>query len=245
MNEEKERIRRNLAIIRQRMSSAAERSGRSLSDVQLVAVSKKQDCERIRALQEVLQDDGAALILGENQVQEFKKKRPMLVGEFRAHMIGTLQSNKVRDAVRLFDMIESIHDERIAALVDSEAGRAGKVQPILLQVNISDDAAKSGFSVAGVEQFMRETLPGLKNLDCAGLMTITRYYERREDVRPDFRRMRELKDRLLEMGLPSGGNGQKRIEISMGMSEDYDLAIEEGATFVRIGTALFGERNHA
>lgn len=199
-------------------------------NVRLVAVSKRQPLERVKALFSSLGYKSANLVLGENYVQEWSEKRGDLPTPREVHLIGPLQSNKARDAVALFDVIESVHSEKILSAIAKEAGRIGSVKRIFLQVNISEDPAKAGFAPEGMKAILEKakTLTGVK---VEGLMTITKDYLQAEEARPDFRALRVLRDSL-----------DPTLELSMGMSSDFEVAIQEGATLVRIGSALFGSR---
>lgn len=238
-------LRARLLELEERISCAARRSGRETQPIKLVAVSKKQPIELMLELEELYRCRNSRPTFGESYVQEFKKKKDQLSAGSETHLIGPLQSNKVRDAVRLFEVIESIHSAQIARAVCQEAQKINKRQRVLLQVNISDDPAKHGFLRRQLGEFIAQELPALENLDFLGLMTITRFYPKPEDVRPDFRALKELGDSL---GLLPGCQRLlqgRTLELSMGMSDDFEIAIEEGATWVRIGTALFGERRQA
>ena len=218
-----------------RVSQACARSARFQSEVTLLAVSKKQPVEMMQDYLEICREQKIVATFGENYVQEFKKKREILNPGYLAHMIGPLQSNKVRDAVALFDLIESVHTVEIAQHIDKAAAKMGKVQSIYLQVNVSSDDLKSGFPVDSVMKQL-DQLSNLQNISIDGLMTITRLYDEPEQARPDFRKLRNLRDEAAQhLGRPLG--------LSMGMSSDFEIAVEQGATVVRVGTALFGERN--
>lgn len=189
--------------------------------VTLVAVTKTVPPERVDAALQA-----GVTVFGENKIQEAKAKIPQVSSRARWHFIGHLQSNKARDAVELFELIHSVDSVKLAGELDKWADRAGKTQPILLEVNVSGEASKFGISpadlpavLAGIQQFPR--------LEVRGLMTMPPL---KKDPRPFFRQLRQLRD---ETGLK---------ELSMGMSHDYEIAIEEGATLVRIGAAIFGER---
>ncbi|RMG43376.1 MAG: YggS family pyridoxal phosphate-dependent enzyme [Candidatus Dadabacteria bacterium] len=231
-----EEIIKRAADVFSKIEASLERSGRSADAVKLVAVSKRQPPWKMKAYQKFCGDKQA--IFGENYVQEFQQKKPELEGGFRVHLIGVLQSNKAPAAVKLFDVIESIHSLKTAQAVNTAAQKINKRQEVLLQVNISGDRAKSGFKPEELKCFLSEEACRLDNLSYCGLMTITRYYDTPEDVRPDFIRMRELAFELFD----SFKELFKGREISMGMSRDYQIAIEEGATLVRVGSAIFGER---
>lgn len=211
----------NIARIRERLAAAAARAGRRAEDVTLIAVTKTVPPEGI---EEAL---AAGLTLfGESKVQEAKAKIPVVSGRARWHMIGHLQSNKARDAVALFETIHSVDSVKLAGELNRCAAAAGKTQPILLEVNLSGETSKFGLRPEDVEPVLAQ-LNALPRLEVRGLMTVP---PAGKDARPFFRQLRELRDRL---GLP---------ELSMGMSHDFETAIEEGATMLRIGTAIFGER---
>ena len=220
----------NLKQVRQRIAAACDRAGRDPASVQLLAVTKSQPPEAVRAAAE------AGLVLfGENKVQEAKAKIPLCPGKLRWHMIGHLQSNKCRDAVEWFEMIQSVDSLPLAEEINKRAEQAAKTIPILLEVNVVGEASKFGYPP---QQMLAEfnRINALPRLEIHGLMTVPPYSPVAERVRPVFQKLRELKSRceqLLGAPLP---------HLSMGMSGDFEVAIEEGATFVRVGTALFGER---
>jgi len=214
---------------------AAVRSGRNPAGIKLVAVTKTVDVsEIIEAIR------AGALILGENRVQEAGKK----IAELRAqntdwkiqwHLIGNLQKNKVKTAVQLFDLIHSIDSAALAEEVNSHARKTGKIQRVMVQVKLSDEETKHGIA----ENNLMALIIKIANMDCLkleGLMTMPPYFEDPENARPYFRRLKHLADRAIEKGFTLN-------ELSMGMSNDFEVAIEEGATLVRVGTAIFGERN--
>jgi pyridoxal phosphate enzyme (YggS family) len=216
----------NVERVLERIHAAAERVARNASDITLVAVTKSVQPARIE------QAIAAGLtVFGESRVQEARAKIPLLPGRARWHMIGHLQSNKARDAVALFELIHSVDSVKLATELNKWAERAGKTQPILLEVNLSGEASKFGFKPEDVEAAL-EQINKLPRLEVQGLMTIPPFTQDPQQARPFFRQLRQLRDRL---GLP---------HLSMGMSHDFEIAIEEGATILRIGTALFGERNH-
>jgi pyridoxal phosphate enzyme (YggS family) len=217
----------------ERIAAAAGRAGRDPTAVTLVAVTKTVPAEAVR-------DAVAAgiTVLGENRVQEAAGKVPEVPGA-RWHLVGPLQSNKARRAVELFDVIESVDSVELAARLDrivSEV-RPGSRYPILLQVNVDRDPAKAGFAPEALGDAV-ERIAELDALEIAGLMTIGRLVERPEEARSSFRSLSETSARLRE-----GGRGLGPA-LSMGMTDDYEIAVEEGATMVRIGRALFGERDH-
>lgn len=206
-------------------------AGRDPADVGLVAVSKGHPVEVVRAA-----IAAGLATLGENRVQEAATKVPGVAGA-SWRLIGPLQSNKARRAIELFDAIESVDSLDLARRLDRLAAelRAGRPLPVLLQVNVDADPAKAGFEPADLEAALPDAL-ALPNLDVQGLMTVGRLVARPEDARPTFRALRELGERL------RASHGRLGSALSMGMSDDYRVAIEEGATIVRIGRALFGER---
>ena len=214
----------NIDLIRQRICAAAARAGRSPEDITLIAVSKTVEPQYV----EQALSAGQA-IFGESKVQEAKAKIPLVSGRAHWHMIGHLQTNKARDAVALFDVIHSVDSVKLAEEVHTWAERAGKTQAILLEVNVSGEASKFGLKPEDLKSTVAE-INRLPRLDVQGLMTLAPFVEETEKARPYFRRLRELGEAL---GLR---------ELSMGMTHDFEVAIEEGATMVRIGTAIFGER---
>ena len=220
------------AILR-RIADAAERSGRESAAVRVVAVSKTVEPDRIAAAAAAGWD-----AFGENRVQERAAKADALAG-VRAewHLVGPLQSNKARRAVELFDVIESVDSLELAGRLDRIAGevRPSRPLPVLLQVNVDDDPAKAGFDPSTLDRDLAALLD-LPNLRIDGLMTVGRLVERAEDARATFVALRTLGARLRT------SDGRLGVELSMGMSEDYEVAVAEGATIVRIGRAIFGAR---
>ena len=219
------------AQVLERIEHAARRAGRAGTEVHLVAVSKTVAAERLRAAVAAGLD-----VLGENRVQEALDKIDGVPGA-SWHLLGPLQSNKSRRAVEAFAMVESVDSAELAVRLDRLAGelRPGRPLPILLQVNIDLDPAKAGFPPADVRDRLGRLLT-LANLDIRGLMTIGRLAADPEAARPTFVALRRLSEQL-RLGHPPLGP-----ELSMGMSDDFEIAIEEGATIVRVGRALFGER---
>lgn len=217
-------VAHNINFIRERIRAAAERVGRNPDDVTVVAVSKTVEPERIEAALATGQT-----LFGENKVQEARAKIPLVSGRARWHMVGHLQTNKARDAVALFDVIHSVDSVKLAVELDKWAERAGKTQAILLEVNVSGEASKFGLKPEDLKSTVAE-INGLSRVETQGLMTVAPFSEEIEKARTYFRRLRELRDAL---GLR---------ELSMGMTHDFTVAIEEGATMVRLGTAIFGER---
>lgn len=221
----------NLEQVRTRIAAACARAHRPVDSVTLVAVSKGQPPEVV--------SQAAALglgLFGENRVQEARTKKLECSGKLRWHMIGHLQSNKARDAVQVFDMIESVDSLALAEELHRRAAQAARTLPILLQVNVAGESTKSGYSpervlgeLAAINQFA--------HLEIHGLMTIAPWSADPEKVRPVFRRLRELREQCEQrLGAPLR-------HLSMGMSGDFEVAIEEGATLIRVGTALFGARS--
>jgi pyridoxal phosphate enzyme (YggS family) len=223
----------NLDSIQQRIRAACDRAGRDPATVTLLAVSKGQPPG---AIAEAI---GLGIhLFGENKVQEAKAKIPLSPGRARWQMIGHLQSNKVRDAIQFFEMIQSVDSLALAQEIHRRCDQAGKRMPVLLEVNLAGEASKFGYRP---EQLLAELpgINGLSRLEVHGLMTVPPYTNDPNRLRPIFRQMRELKEQCeASLGVPLS-------ELSMGMSGDFEIAIEEGATMVRIGTALFGPRKPA
>ena len=219
-----------LTDIRNRMAAACARAGRPVDSVQLMAVSKTHPPESVDAAVEL-----GLTLFGENRVQEARAKIPQCSNRATWHMIGHLQSNKVRDTVELFSMVEGVDSLRIAQEISKRAGQADKTMSILLEVNVGEEASKSGFHPETLLAELRE-LRELPRLRIEGVMTVPPWKPMPEQVRPFFVKAAELRRRCedcLQEPLP---------HLSMGMSGDFEVAIEEGATIVRVGTALFGER---
>jgi hypothetical protein len=223
----------NASDLFKRMSHAAMRAGRMPEEVRLVAVTKTVSIEAIKQAFDI-----GLRIFGENRVQEAKEKIEALATQTSSgtewHMIGHLQRNKAKQSVRLFNLIHSLDSEGLADDLDREARKIGKVQRVLIQVKLSDEETKSGAAEKGLLQ-LAEKVVELKNLRLEGLMTIPPFFDDPGRARPYFRRLRELRDGLEKKGI-------SLPDLSMGMSDDFEVAIEEGATLVRIGTAIFGER---
>ncbi len=243
-------LRLNLESVLARIGAAAARVGRPPGSVKLVAVTKTVPPERVEAAYEL-----GVRSFGENRVQEARDKLSALAsdpscgaglrerasagpgrGDVRWHMVGHLQRNKVHLAITLFDVIESVDTLTLAETLNRLALNAGIVVPVLLQVNVSQEPSKHGFSVAELWSAFESVL-GLPALNVRGLMTIAPIAPNPERVRPVFRATRQLKDEL-ERRFP----GASLPELSMGMTDDFEVAIEEGATIVRIGRAIFGQR---
>jgi hypothetical protein len=223
----------NLASIQERIRKAALRSGRDPAGIRLVAVSKTVAAENIQGA-----IAAGITILGENYVQEARDKIARVERQVAWHFIGHLQSNKAKYAVDLFSMVHSVDRLSLAEALDQEAHKQGKILPVLIQVNISGEESKSGINPQGALQLL-ERIAGLQHLSVQGLMTMPPWFDDPEDARPYFISLRKLRDELVSKKIP----GVSLPELSMGMSGDFEVAIEEGATLVRIGTAIFGPRN--
>jgi PLP dependent protein len=217
-----------------RISEAAAKSGRVARQVKLLAASKAQSIEAIRAAV-----DAGITLIGENYVQEAEQKKRQISAPIEWHMIGHLQRNKVKQALEIFDVIESLDSVALARELDKEGRRRGKMIRALVEVNLAGEQTKSGIHEGSVAALLQE-VAGLANLRVEGLMTVPPFKSDLEEVRPYFRALRELKDRLSTLSLPQ----VELNELSMGMTHDFTVAIEEGATIVRIGTALFGPRSN-
>lgn len=225
----------NIAEISRRITDATARAGRKPGDVRLVAVSKTAD---VISIQKAI--DAGLRVFGENRVQEAREKidylggRPGAATDVLWHLIGPLQRNKAKYAVGLFDLIHSVDSAALADELERHAVKTGKVQKILVEVKLSEEDTKHGVVEAGLEPLL-EHIGGLNGLALQGLMTIPPFFDDPDEARPYFRRLRELRDDLQKKGF-------RLPELSMGMSNDFEVAISEGATLVRIGTAIFGER---
>jgi pyridoxal phosphate enzyme (YggS family) len=224
-------VRANLAAVRERIAEAARRAGRREADVLLVAVSKTVDVDGVRAA-----IAAGVPALGENRVQEAREKIAAIGRPRPWHLIGHLQTNKVRDALECFDLIESVDRLPLAQALSSRAAQAGRRADVLVQVNVGDEPQKGGLRPeelrAGLEAMA--ALPGLR---LRGLMTIPPLPREPEDSRSHYRQMGKLLEAARGWGLPG-----EFTELSMGMSGDFEVGIEEGATMVRVGTAIFGPR---
>ena len=221
----------NLERVRERIARAAGRAGRLAEEITIVAVSKTFPAEAIRAAHEA-----GLRHFGEHRVQEFEAKRAKLTGlDATWHFIGHLQSNKVRRAVHLFDRIDSVDSWTLASKLDQAAAEEKRRLPVLIEVHLGNETTKSGVAEMDAAA-LTEGISLLPHLELRGLMAIPPYFENSELARPYFRRLRELRDELsVQVGCPLP-------VLSMGMSHDFDVAIEEGATETRLGTILFGSR---
>ncbi len=241
-------IEKNIQDIRARISKAAEKCSRSPDSIKLVAVSKTVPLDKI-----IDAVKAGITMLGENRVQEadnkiseFRSRIPscplpshegMTTGMVEWHLIGTLQKNKVRAAVRLFDLIHSVDSIALLEELDRHARNTGKNQRILIQVKLADEAAKHGVQEKDLISLC-ECAARMDNITLEGLMTIPPFIHDSEKIRPYFRRLRQCAE-------DAHARGYFLQELSMGMSQDFEIAIEEGSTMVRIGTAIFGERDYA
>jgi len=222
----------NLKTLTDKIASAAKSSGRDLPSVKLVVVTKTVSVDRIREAA-----DAGASILGENRVQEAKEKIEKLGPIASWHLIGHLQTNKAKYAVKLFYLIHSVDSLELAKEIDKQAAKIGKVQDVLIEVSISGEASKSGVEPENAAALIKDAAK-LKNISIKGLMTIPPISDNPQDSRPYFKKLRELSESVARENIP----GVSMKELSMGMSGDFEVAIEEGATMVRVGTAIFGKR---
>ena len=224
----------NLAYVEKRIQEACKRSGRKREDVTLIAVSKTKP---VPDLEEALRCGYD--IFGENKVQEIRDKSPVLPESVHWHMIGHLQANKVKYLIGVVDLIHSVDNDKLAEEIEKQAAKHGAVMDVLCEVNMAGEESKFGLTPEETPDFVRR-IAVLPHLKIRGLMTIAPYTDDPESNRVYFRGLRELKDRINEAQIP----GVQMDMLSMGMTGDYEVAIEEGATFVRVGTGIFGERNY-
>lgn len=222
----------NIRIVKEKIAEAALRTGRDPSEVRLMGVTKTVDDDRIMEAIRAGID-----IIGENYVQEAKRKMEKMGRVLPWHLIGHLQTNKAKYAVKLFDMIHSVDRIPLAQELNRRAATAGAEISILVEVNVSGEDTKSGVAAEHAVALVRE-IAGFAGLRVRGLMTMAPWFDNQEDARPYFRKLRELKEAIIEANIP----GIEMKELSMGMSGDYEVAVEEGATIVRIGTKIFGAR---
>jgi pyridoxal phosphate enzyme (YggS family) len=231
----REDLRQRLQLVRERITEAAIRVNRQPGEVALVAVSKTHPAAMIRAAIAAGVTD-----LGENRVQEGDAKITEVGrGSARWHLIGHLQSNKARRAVELFDVIHSVDSAALVQRLERVCGEVGREQlPVLIQIDLGKESTKSGAAENDLSEIV-DAITQSRIVRLQGLMTMPPYFDDPEQARPFFRRLRELRDELSARGAFGNAGG----ELSMGMTHDYEVAIEEGATMVRVGTAIFGERN--
>ena len=227
-------ICKNLKKIQEVVAVTAKKVGRNPKDIKILGAIKAQPLEKVlKAI------DCGLEIIGENYIQEARKKIPFIKKKYphiKTHFIGHLQTNKVKYAIKLFDMIETVDRISLVDELQKRLSKENKSMDILIEVKLSNEDTKAGCLPENLFKLVEYILEKGKNLSLKGLMTIPPYFENKEKVRPYFAKLRELKEKVEEkyfLNLP---------ELSMGMSHDFDIAIEEGATIIRIGTALFGER---
>ena len=229
-------IAENITHVRERIAAAAARVRRRPEDITLMAVSKTVEPERIREAYEA-----GLRVFGENRVQEFEKKADALADlkDAEWHLIGHLQSNKARKAGEMFQAVDSVDSLHLAQKLNESAKEMVKILPVLIEIKVSDEASKSGIPVSSPElEKLLEAAATLDHLQVRGLMTVPPYTEEPEGARFFFRLLRDRRDQIAARRLP-------RIQmdvLSMGMSHDFEVAIEEGSTCVRVGTAIFGQR---
>lgn len=227
-------VSENYKEVEERVRLACERAGRAREEVTLIAVSKTKPVEDIRELMEL-----SVVDFGENKVQEMCGKQEAIPEPLHWHLIGHLQRNKVKYIAKSVYLIHSVDSIRLAEEIQKEAVKADRVCPILIEVNIGDEESKSGVPYEEAEALVRAAA-AMPNLEVRGLMCIAPIVAEAEENRGYFRKMRELRDRLKSLALP----GAPMTELSMGMTGDFEVAIEEGATLVRVGTAIFGKRDY-
>jgi hypothetical protein len=222
----------NCREVLKRMGEAATRCGRNPKEIRLLAASKSQSIDKIRAAIEA-----GIRLFGENYVQELEAKKSAVGEAVEWHMIGHLQRNKVKAAVDLCDLIQSLDNVDLARALDKEGKKRGRAVRVLVEVNLAAEETKSGIPRDQVIRLLAE-VGQLSSMKIEGLMAVPPYRDEPEQVRPYFRALRELQDELRERKIPN----VDLKELSMGMTHDYQIAIEEGATLVRVGTAIFGPR---
>ena len=225
-------ISSNVSLIRQRMEVACSRCGRDPQSVRLMAVSKTVTPERIRQAL-----DAGVTLLGENYVQEAREKIPAIGHIAEWHMIGHLQTNKVKYVVNLFDWIHSVDRLELARELNKRAGQNNRRLNVLIEVNVSGEESKSGIKATQALELVRQ-VSLLTHINLCGLMTMPPYSDNPENSRPYFQALRKLRDDISAADIP----GIRMDELSMGMTDDFEVAIEEGATIIRVGRAIFGNR---
>jgi PLP dependent protein len=232
-------IAENVVLVRERIAAAARRVGRNPDEVTLMGVSKTFPVESIREAY-----SAGLRVFGENRVQEFSGKATALrdLSDSEWHLIGHLQTNKAAKAVELFHAVDSVDSVRAAEKLNSMAEGANKILSVLIEINVGGESAKSGVAPASDElELILQGAPRWGNLTICGLMTVPPYTEDPKGSRAYFRQLRQIRDGIAARGLPKIG----MAVLSMGMSHDFEVAIEEGSTCVRVGTAIFGERSKA
>jgi pyridoxal phosphate enzyme (YggS family) len=231
-------IAENIAAVREQVAESARRAGRRPDDIALMAVTKTQPPERIREAHA-----GGLRLFGENRVQEFAGKADALADLAAAewHMIGHLQTNKAARAAELFRAVDSVDSVKLAEKLDAAARALGKKLSVLIEIKVGGEAAKSGIAPDSRElEDLLIAAPRLEALEFRGLMTVPPFTDDPEEARPYFRQLRQLRDTIAGRKLPAVGLDV----LSMGMSHDFEVAIEEGSTCVRVGTAIFGKRTN-
>jgi len=226
-------IKENLDILREEIKKTVLKVNKDPKDIRLVVVTKTIDIERIKEVINL-----GVVDIGENRIQEAKQKYPYLSSfDITLHMIGHLQTNKVKDAVRMFHLIQSLDSLKLAKEIDKESKKINKVSSVLVEVNVGNELTKFGFKYEDVLPFLKEA-EALENIKILGLMTVAPIFKNTEDVRPIFKKLKVLFDEIKKMSF-------KNVDmqyLSMGMSSDFKIAIEEGSNMIRIGTAIFGKR---
>ncbi len=228
-----ETVAKRLERIREKIAEAALRSGRKPETVQIVGVTKTVSVERIAEAAQA-----GLSIFGENYVQESLKKMDLLAShDVSWHFIGRLQSNKAKYAILRFKLIHSVHSEKLAREIDRQAAKQNRVQPLLIQVNTGEENSKSGVLPKDAMDLVKR-VSRLEHISVRGLMTMPPFFDAPDRVRPFFRSLHDLKKKISDAGIEN----ISMKHLSMGMTGDFEVAVEEGATLVRIGTALFGKR---
>ena len=225
-----ESIENRLNQVKTRIRDACRRADRDPDEVHLLVVSKTHGPERVRDAA-----DCGLMVFGENRIQEANQKIPNCPGHLSWHMVGHLQTNKVKYAVRLFQMIHSVDSLKLLAAINTSCEMKGVVMPVCLEVNVSGESSKFGLAPESVPEIL-SAANGFMHVDVVGLMTIPPIAEDTEETRPYFKKLRELRDKWRD------ATGFMLSELSMGMSHDFEIAIEEGATWIRLGTVIFGKR---
>lgn len=227
-------IQENINVVKEHIAKACSRGNRNLTEVNLIAVSKTKP---VSMLQEAY--DAGMRDFGENKVQEILDKYNVLPTDIRWHMIGHLQRNKVKYIIDKVALIHSVDSLRLAEEINKEAGKHNRIMPVLLEVNIANEESKFGVSPQNLEALIRE-ISALPNVSIKGLMTVAPFVDNPEDNREFFKLMKQLSVDIMQKNID---NVSMDI-LSMGMTGDYEVAVEEGSNFVRVGTGIFGERNY-
>lgn len=227
-------LKENLAQVEKRIEAACRRAGRDRSEVTLIAVSKTKPAEMLREIY-----DCGQRVFGENKVQELIDKYETLPGDIRWHMIGHLQRNKVKYLIGKTELIHSVDSVRLARTIQEESAKKGCRTPVLIEVNVAGEESKFGVSADGALPLIGE-IAAFPNLEIRGLMTIAPYVEEPEQNRAVFRKLRQLSVDIAAKNM----NNVTMSVLSMGMTNDYEVAVEEGATMVRVGTGIFGARSY-